>query len=98
MDAFLTCHYDDRDPASYAGFIVRTPQREETFNTGNPAHDYLVALFVAFERSHGRPVSESSSIDHFVMDGGTLVDPDDATSEQIDAASEVARLYMRAHP
>jgi len=83
---FLSCLYDGQDPSSYEGIELRMGHGAEkvVFNTGNPAVDYLTAHLVIRKRckdAGGDPddiyVGGSSSLDHFVMDGGDLGENDE---------------------
>lgn len=68
--------YDGQNPSTYKGVEVYTfagsgeKELSTVFNTGNPAEDYQAARFFALV--HTGLVSCSSSIDHFVSDGGDL--------------------------
>lgn len=67
---------------------------QEKFMSGDATVDYLTAGYVAHYRlGKGAPVMCSSSVDHFVMDGGTLED-EDPSKEQIQKAVAAGRAYL----
>lgn len=74
---FITIDYDDVNPASYNGvlFSMDISAGRIRFHTGNPETDWKDVLgFVQYLVDNGQMVFAncSSSVDHFVMDGGTL--------------------------
>lgn len=95
--------YSDDPNASYAGVTLSMDRGSsiEVFDTGNPTVDYHTAMLVVWRRhvlSGGSPdvnphVMGSSSIDHFVMDGGDLRD-EDPTQEEVGAAVAAAKDYL----
>lgn len=92
--------YDDVNPESYAGIQLRFGHGKEVFNSGNPTVDYFTAYWVIFKRCKDAgvdvddvPIMGSSSIDHFVMDGGILNDSD-PSQEDMDAAIAAAKAYL----
>lgn len=94
---FLNCCYEEPDPSTYAGIELRMGigRKKEVFNTGDPFHDYLTAGAVAHMRAgEDADVMGLSSMDHFSMDGGVLLDGMSATDDQIKAALEAARAYL----
>jgi len=99
---FMACLYDDVNPETYEGISVRMGRDEKpkVFNTGNPTVDYFTAYFVASKRCKDAgvdiddlPVMGSSSIDHFVMDGGTL-NTDEPSDEDVQAAVTAAKTFL----
>jgi hypothetical protein len=99
---FMSCQYDDENPASYQGISVKVGREAEpeVFNTGNPTVDYFTAYFVASKRCKDAgvdiddlPIMGSSSIDHFVMDGGTL-NTDDPGDEDVQTAVVAAKTHL----
>ena len=96
---FLSCLYDDQNPETYEGIELRMDidAEREVFNTGTPFHDYLTAACVAYTRAGEHAyITGSSSLDHFVFDGGVLPDGTAATEKQTKAAIETARQYLLA--
>lgn len=94
----MTCEYDEPDPKTYRGIGVRMgiKAEQELFNTGRPYHDYLTAHLVIWKRvGEGMDVMGSSSLDHFVFDGGELPDSAAATEEQLNEAVEAAKAYLK---
>jgi hypothetical protein len=67
----LSVHYDEFDIATYAGCSVSVGEHEFTVDTGNPAADYLAVSVIAHVIA-GEWVMCSSSVDHFIQDGGNL--------------------------
>lgn len=96
MPAFIAIQYDE-DPLIYRGIILRmdgAPVKEEVFMTGNPTVDYLTAGFVAYKRlGPDAVIMHSSTLDHFVMDGGVL-NTEDPSQAEIDKATVCAREYL----
>lgn len=95
---FLSCLYDGSDPATYRGFRLRGSSDQEpmVFNTGNPTVDYITAGCVAYTLAGGPcPVMGTSSIEHFVFDGGIL-NTDEFTEEEVRAGRENARRYLES--
>jgi len=109
MIPFLPILYDeDMNPdETYRGVELRMgsgAQRDgppEVFNTGNPTVDYHTAMLVVWRRwieaggdkDEDPPVMGSSSIDHFVMDGGTLRD-ENPSGEDVQAAITITKAYL----
>ncbi len=64
--------YDDENPASYKGIELRPRWLCSVINVsgGTAADDYALASKIA--HSLCDTVMSSSSVDHFVMDGGDL--------------------------
>lgn len=103
---FLSCRYFEPDPSTYAGVLLRMDidAEPEVFNTGNPAVDYLTAHLVIQKRvkdAGGDPdnvyIGGSSSIDNFVMDGGSFGEgeEDEAVAEAtFTAALAAAKAYL----
>lgn len=92
----LSCLYD-QNPETYEGIelCMALGAESEVFNTGVPYHDYLVAATVAHARAGPDAlIFGTSSIDHFVMDGGDLPDGTEATEEQVDKAAKAAKAYL----
>lgn len=90
--------YDDNNPESYAGVTLRmgSGSLADTFHTGNPTVDYLTAVFVVASRNGvDHPAMSSSSIDHFVMDGGDL-NTDNPPEAAISAALDATRRYLES--
>jgi hypothetical protein len=101
VSIFMSCKYDDVDPATYKGIELQMKPgaKREVFNTGDPLHDYLTAGFVATSRAgDDAPIFGSSSIDHFVMDGGAQLDAEQATPDQLKAALKAAEAYLEETP
>lgn len=93
---FIGIEYDEPDPATYAGVRLRMgPEVEpEVFFSGDPTTDYLTAgCVVHYRMGPDARIMGSSSVDHFVMDGGTLED-EDPPQEKIEAAIAAARAYL----
>lgn len=102
MIPILGILYDETDPATYSGVTLRLGDDREVFNSGNPTVDYLTAYFVLSHRYRAAgfdvgdvPVMASSSVNHFVFDGGTLNDSD-PSQEEVDAAVAAAKAYLEA--
>ena len=86
--------YDDSDPISYKGVDLHIGEERETFYSGDPTVDYLTAGFVAHYRAGpAAHIMCSSSVDHFVMDGGELED-DDPPEEKIKRAVALGKAYL----
>lgn len=94
MTAYVTCIYDDTNPESYSGMQLSCPGYPKVvFNTGRPTVDYLTAGAVASHRLGDHAIiMGSSSIDHFVMDGGENIDV--STPEQDEEAIRLAIRYL----
>ena len=99
---FLRLEYDDADPATYEGIslLMLDDKKPELFNTGNPTVDYHTAMAVIYKRAKDAgvdiddvPIQGSSSIDHFVMDGGELRDSE-PTDEDIQQAIVNAKKHL----
>ncbi|MDB4278053.1 hypothetical protein N9917_00325 [Deltaproteobacteria bacterium] len=99
---FMACLYDDENPETYKGISLSMGRdaAKDVFNTGNPTVDYFTAYFVASKRCKDAgvdiddvPLMGSSSIDHFVMDGGTL-NTDDPTDDEVQGAVAAAKAYL----
>jgi len=73
----LSIDYDEPDPATYRGIKIRLGGREALISSDppNPTRDFAVAVIWA-ARTDAPSYMTSSSVDHFVMDGGTLDDSD----------------------
>ena len=96
---YISVDYDGLDPSTYRGVILRMGDEEERFCTpaeegGSPTVDMLVAGMCAGHRlGEGGPIMSSSSVNHFVMDGGVL-DDEGPSQEQVDQARVIARAYL----
>ena len=97
----LGIKYDDENPASYGGVTLRMLDKgEELFFSGDPTVDYHTAMNVIFKRCKDAgvsiddiPIQGSSSVDHFVMDGGELRDTD-PTDEEFTKAILAAKKHL----
>ncbi len=90
---FLNLLYNDEDPLTYAGIQVKASgQLLATFNSGNPTVDYFASGAFCELLSPDCRISGSSSLDHFVMDGGKMWDEGDAINpEHITQAKQMAQ-------
>lgn len=96
--AFISIDYDGLDASTYRGVTLRMgiEGEEERFCTESPTVDMLVAGMVAHHRlGDGALIMSSSSVNHFAMDGGVL-DDEEPSQEQVDAARGIARAYLIA--
>ena len=92
MHAFLALQHDAT--GAYAGITLSMGSLKEVFMTDHPTVDYLTAGFVAYKRlGPDAVVMNSSTIDHFISDGGVLNDTD-PSQEEIDKATALARKYL----
>jgi hypothetical protein len=104
MVPILSILYTEPKPETYAGVRLRMyeDKPEELFNSGNPAVDFFTAGFVAHYRlGPDAHIMGSSSIDHFVMDGGVLEDEepsDDAVKQAIAAGKAYLESRGEAPP
>jgi hypothetical protein len=96
----LSIKYDDANPATYEGVTLSMDRDKprELFSTGNPTVDYNTAAAVVYRRFYNAgvdvddvPLMGSSTIDHFIMDGGEL--NEEPTPEQIRKALDNAEKY-----
>ena len=72
MTPLYSVMYNDVDPRSYGGLRVwhSEPQEKATFSTGHgPTIDFMVSVLVLPAMDDYRV---TSSVDHFIMDGGEL--------------------------
>lgn len=84
---FLSVIYDDSDISTYNGISIHNNDKKQTiFTNTNPTVDYLVALFIC--RPDINKVSASSSLDHFIMDGGVLND-ESPSNEDVVMATKI---------
>lgn len=93
MRLILGVNYMEPDPKTYAGFEVRSDgETLMTFNTGNPTVDFLTAMWwIMLTYGENVHMSNSSSVDHFAMDGGDLRDADGQyTKDEVRQAQEIA--------
>lgn len=105
----IRVNYTEPDPSTYAGIQLQVGMPghpldgdAEVFCTGHgPTVDFLHALSVlrhTFEDAgqdlEGIRITATSSVDHFVMDGGVLNDSGDWTGEEVLAASKATRAYF----
>jgi hypothetical protein len=70
--AFISISYDEPNTAKYqsvsASLMFKEDKRE--FTSGNFVKDWYDAIkFLIHESEDGEPWSQSSSVDHFIMDG-----------------------------
>lgn len=71
MVVILSIDYTEFRPETYRGVILSLEgKRIALLSSGVPQTDYLAALEVA--SIFGKWVIHSSTVDHFVMDGGIL--------------------------
>jgi len=70
--AVVGIDYDEVDPSTYAGVYTYIDDKRVITNTGNPEADMHTVVSMLFERGEGRMIMCSSSVDHFIMDGGDL--------------------------
>lgn len=74
MSAIRTVKYNDIDVSTYEAVVIndRDSGEEHIFNTGNFVKDWFDALKFVLTGGLGEyPIlSNSSSVDHFIMDGG----------------------------
>lgn len=92
---FLTILYKNADPSTYSGVQTSDEGRaDETFYTGDPTVDYLAAGAVGHYR-YGQDAHFvcSSSVNHFVFDGGGLRD-ENPTQDDVKKALDCARAYL----
>jgi hypothetical protein len=95
---FVSVLYNEPDPSTYQGFKILRGEESHVFNTGNPTLDYLTAgatIYLKWGKSS--TIMFTSSIDHFVMDGGDLQD-EDPPAEVSHAAVEKALSLFGASP
>jgi hypothetical protein len=85
--------YDEPDPNTYRGVTIG----HTLWNSGDPTIDFICAVKLAwlFREDGADFVMCSSSVNHFVMDGGELDDSGDWTEEQTQAAT--ALLVQQAN-
>lgn len=94
MVAFISVNYEELKPETYAGFTLKMGDRVETINTGNPTVDYVAIGCIAYTIAGGRlPIMQSSSIDHFIMDGGDLL-TEDIPEELANRGREAAKSHL----
>lgn len=87
--------YDEADPSTYEGLEVRhsEPREKVKFFTGHgPTIDFMVSVLVLPRMSQ---YFVTSSVDHFIMDGGDInMDGDPPyTTEQWALAKELATQW-----
>jgi hypothetical protein len=91
MIAFVRVLYTEPDPSTYGGIHLHIDGWERLFASGTPTVDYLAACVVTMDRlGENARMMGSSSIDHFVMDGGDL-ETEHPTPQQVQAAMRLAR-------
>ena len=82
--ASISIDYDEVDPETYSGVVVRwfapvtdtfgraiAEQHTHSFDSGNPTQDYRRAVTWAAKRGMS-PLMCSSMVDHFISDGGEI--------------------------
>jgi len=85
---YFSVLYTEGDPQTYAGIRVIIGDQGAVFYSGDPVHDYLCALLSIPNEWHDVGITCSSSVDHFVMDGGVLGPEGEYTDKQIREARE----------
>jgi hypothetical protein len=90
--------YDDESPDSYAGVVLSRSQKEVSkIMTGCPTNDFLATTLLyqkLSDKNGDKWLSCSSSVDHFVMDGGILKE-DNFSELEISNALEIAKLAYK---
>lgn len=97
--AHISVRYDDSDPATYAGVEYRVDRGKHMYciNTGNPTADYAAAMMVLYTVNGDEAIiMGSSSIDHFVMDGGDL-ETENFSEEQLVSAKKSLQTELSAN-
>ena len=87
---FMAVDYIGGEPHTYNGFTLKYKKENWKFNTGNPSFDHFT-LWRFVYRKFGEDMLDhvmgSSSLDHFVFDGGEyereLSDQEMKTSDSI---------------
>jgi len=70
MMAIIGIIYDEPDPSTYEGVRLSVYGKAGVWHIGSPQNDLACALILA--HFCNIDVVYSSSVDHFVMDGGDL--------------------------
>jgi len=110
MRYFMSLDFDEGSPETYRGITIRrlNPDREREspirFYSGNPTVDHLAAFQYLYNihgvpnhNTHNFAVMGSSSLDHFVMDGGEL--RESYTQEELAQAVILAgEVWARENP
>jgi len=97
--AHISIKYDEGDPATYAGVGYRVDRDKRMYfiNTGNPTVDYAAAMMVLYTvNGEDAIIMGSSSIDHFVMDGGDL-ETENFSEEQLVSARKSLQTELSAN-
>jgi len=97
--AHISIKYDEGDPATYAGVEYRVDRGKHMYciNTGNPTADYAAAMMVLYTVNGDEAIiMGSSSIDHFVMDGGDL-ETENFSEEQLVQAKKSIQTELSAN-
>lgn len=87
MVGHISVKYEEADPTTYSGIEYGWNRKYKIINTGNPSVDYIIAMILLSrkEQETGHPIMRSSSVDHFIMDGGEM-ETEDFSEEHISAA------------
>jgi len=91
---YLSVLYTEPDASTYKGVQVVLGNKGVIINSGDPILDYLCTLLSVPSEWHEAGFMCSSSVDSFIMDGGTLEHEDgEYSQEEIDRA----RAFLTEH-
>lgn len=114
--SFLSIIYEETKPETFEGVDFRAgngekhrlPAREGDAKAKDATVIYLAAAMLIYHlEGEDAVITSSSTVDHFVMDGGSLRDGgsakedgsiDEHTEEDLEAARAIARAFMDDHP
>ena len=88
--------YDEPNPLTYRGVEFRLNDKKYRMETGHPSTD-MVAVWLVLGALGWESNMERSSVNHFGMDGGDLVEVDRITDEIMWRGKLVARHWMTQH-
>ena len=72
FQGIVSVEYDDEDPKTYAGISLTVGKRRFLAYGGDPSVDFLTMVLFMRKEFNAKEFMNSSSVDHFVMDGGAL--------------------------
>jgi len=95
---FFSVVYTEPDPTTYAGVGASFKGWPEDIKlmTGDPTADMVALQLIVLRMGLGELVMESSSVNHFMMDGGEMRD-ESPTDEDIERAKPIARRWWGAN-
>lgn len=85
--------YEGVNPPEYRAVTCTVEGRKFCFSSGDPTRDYAAAAIFAVRRNSDQTLN-SSSVDSFVFDGGSLDDSEETMSRLLKGDPELKRMVV----